>query len=817
MGLDGAEGGADGGWSAPDRARVRLCCRGVVQGVGFRPAVHRLAQRLGLTGSLENRLGQVVLELSGPRLAVEQLLADLPAALPPQARLEPLRPQWLPPLRQPPQQLRIGASAPVPVGVGLVAPALAADLAPCQACLAELRDPANRRHRYPFISCCSCGPRYTIATAEPYARAHTTMAGFELCQACQREFADPGDRRFHAETIGCPRCGPQLRWLPAANPTADPLAAAVALLRAGGIVGLQGVGGFQLLVDARNPDAIARLRHRKRRPHKPLALLVAQLDGLERWLALSSAERQLLQDPAAPIVLLRRRVMGNGLPLNLAPGSDELGVMLPASPLHQLLADEVGAPLVATSGNPSGEPLCTTVAEARARLMDASTPIADGLLVHNRAIARRLDDSVLRCIDGQPQLLRRARGYAPAALPLAAPSGAALLALGGDLKSAPALALGDRLWLAPHLGDLADGRSHDHWQAGLAELLDRHDGVLQAICSDQHPGYTSVQWAQELCRHRPGLRHHAVQHHQAHGLAVLAERGQGPPALVFAGDGLGYGRAQGSPAVRLWGGEGLRLEADGRCRRLLSLRPFPLPGAERAIAEPRRSALGLLWAAGALDHPGAAASLEAFAAPERRLLLQALAAGCQSPLTSSLGRLFDAVASLLDLLQRRSFEGQGGVLLQGAAATAPAPSCCGVYPLPVVAAPAAAGVAQWLDWGPLLQALLADRAAGVAVGTCALRVHHALGAAIAAWAVPLARVQPRALPVVLAGGCFQNRLLLQGAIAALRAAGLQPLWGQQVPCNDGGLALGQLLAVRLQPTGPAADPPASAMRASCPL
>ena len=790
------------------QVRLQLDCRGVVQGVGFRPLVHRLATELALVGEVENVAGAVRLLLQGERAQLERLVRRLPLALQPPGALEPLEPRWLPPVSPAPRGLRIAAAAPQPLGPGLIAPALACDLAPCRDCLAELRDPASRRYRYPFISCCRCGPRYSIATAEPYSRAHTTLAGFALCGACQREFDDPADRRFHAETIGCPHCGPRLQWQsvtasatndvgPADAPT-DPLAQAVALLRSGGIVALLGVGGFQLVVDARNAAAIARLRARKRRPHKPLALLVTELAWLEPAVAVSPEERRLLQGPEAPIVLLRRRACGAvaELPANLAPGSAELGVMLPASPLHQLLAEAFGGPLVATSGNPSGESLCTTLDQALARLADPAAPIADGLLVHDRAIARPLDDSVLRCSDGRPQLLRRARGYAPAplALPAALPAGAAALALGGDLKSAPALQVGDRVWIAPHLGDLADCRSHDHWQAGLDTLLARHGKQLQTICSDQHPGYRSVQWARQRCRGDAPWQHLAVQHHQAHGLAVLAEHGRRPPALVIAFDGLGFGVG----AAPLWGGEVLQLSADGSFKRLIALRPFPLPGGERAMAEPRRCALGLLAACGeaALQHPGAKAVLEAFAAGERSLLLQALVAGVQCPQTSSVGRLFDAVAALLDLVQVLSYEGQGGLLLEGTAAVSA--HLQEPYPLPLVPAPSGAGVPQWFDWQPLLLDLLANRAAGVAASSCALRFHAALIAAIAA-AASTSGATSQDQPLVLAGGCFQNRLLLQGAITALRAAGHQPLWAQQLPCGDGGLALGQLLVAGLRP------------------
>ncbi len=773
--------------SAGEPARLRLLCRGVVQGVGFRPAVHRLAAELGLNGTIRNVAGGVELLLHGPRPSLDHLLERLAAALPDAARLEPLRPEWLsiPAGQAAPRGLTIAAAAPRPLGVGLVAPALAPDRAPCPQCLAELRDPANRRYRYPFLSCSVCGPRYSIATAEPYARAHTTLAAFPLCPACQAEFDDPADRRFHAETIACPACGPRLRWLDGngAEGGADEaaLASALALLRAGGVLALQGVGGFQLLVDAADPAAVARLRARKRRPHKPFALLVDAPERLASLLSPTPAERAALRDPAAPIVLLPCPPSRHGSVLaGVAPAAPALGVMLCASPLHHLLAAEFAAPLVATSGNRGGEPLCIAPAEALERLAG----IADGFLVHDRPIARPLDDSLLQLIDGRPALLRRSRGYAPAALPLAE-AGPAVVALGGDLKSAPALAIADRLWLAPHLGDLADARCQERWRVGVAELLERHGGELAAVAHDRHPGYVSHQQAADLPPVRPGPAPPllAVGHHRAHGLAVAAEHDLPLPLLVLALDGLGYGDG----AAPLWGCELLRLESD-RERRLASLRPFPLPGGERAMREPRRSALGLLIEAGLLGHPGAAAVRDAFPPGERQLLERAVAAGCNAPLTSSAGRLFDAVAALLGLLGsgdhgRASHEAQAGLALQAAADGAPREA--GAYPLPR------------LDWQPLLEALLADRAAGVAVERCAARFHNGLVEGLAeAVAAVAASAAGDAPAVALAGGCFQNRILLEGLIGALRRRGLRPFWSQRLPANDGGLAAGQALAAR---------------------
>jgi len=982
------------------RAGLRLHCRGLVQGVGFRPAVARLAAALGLEGCLTNVTAGVSIELAGERPALERFLKQLPASLPPAARLEPLIPDWLlPPLPAAlaaGRGLRLTAAPPLPLGVGLVAPSLVADRAPCRACLRELRDPTDRRHGYPFISCCSCGPRYSIASAEPFCRAHTTLAAFALCPACQAEFDDPGDRRFHAETIGCPACGPQLRLLDgqgrhlagrprsedrgtdanAAMATADLLRGAVALLRRGGILGLQGVGGFQLLVDASDAAAVARLRQRKRRPHKPFALLVDRPERLLDLVEPSPAELAALNDPAAPIVLLASAAADHAAGLaGVAPGAPALGVMLPASPLHLLLAEAFAGPLVATSGNRSGEPLCINPDEALERLAG----LADAFLVHDRPIARPLDDSVLQLIDGRPSLLRRARGYAPEVLPLPQPVGIAfdadrrssaqaplsqpdapcqpsstsggtlpgpaarpehasiplagaeeaapaagacgttadptapLLALGSDLRSAPALAVGDQLWLAPHLGDLADSRCLERWREGLAELLERQGGAVQTVGLDAHPEYLSHQLGSALLHsgppeqtalhdppaaQRPALQ--LVAHHRAHGLAVVAEHGLALPLPALVLDGLGYG---GGP-VPLWGCELLRLEPGG-ARRLASLRPFPLPGGERAVREPRRSALGLLWAAGLLDHPGAAALRAAFGPGEIQLLSQAMAAGCNSPWCSSAGRLFDAVASLLDLVQIASHDSQAGLLLQAmaaegirmqvtagvvaypltwhsrggspnltttatlGAASAGAPRAdpsvswvtgatkeeltlaavramgqpAGLTPKPGTRAETKRPVLPRLDWQPLLSALLNDLASGCSQEMCAYRFHAGLAQGLAAavaelgWpsrTVPCERPVPRSGPlpscspggtaadliasgrtarrtitqtdaetkdqaVVLAGGCLQNRLLLEGLIAALRQRGLRPFWGERIPLNDGGLAAGQIQALRQTP------------------
>lgn len=795
------------------RAGLRLQCRGVVQGVGFRPAVSRLAASLGLDGRLTNVAGAVLLELAGPRHALEVFVSSLDGVLQPPARLGPLQPQWLePPLPSSLEETRgleIAAAAPQPLGASWLAPSLVADLAPCADCLAELDDPGSRRHGYPFLSCSRCGPRWSIATAEPWCRAHTTLAAFPLCPECRREFEDPADRRFHAETIACPACGPRLSLHragpgPMAPAAGDPLQGAVALLRDGGILALQGVGGFQLLVLAHDQAAVARLRRRKCRPGKPFALLVERPEDLESLVQLDGAERQALGHPAAPIVLLRRRPEADRALPGVAPGSPCLGVMLPASPLHRLLVRMVGAPLVCTSGNRSGEPLCTDPTEALQHLQG----IADGVMHHDRPIARPLDDSVLQLVRGRPTLLRRARGYAPQPIPLPEPAcrqePSAVLAMGGDLKAAPALALGPQVWMAAHQGDLAEARTLRRWQAGLEDLRRRTPSPLLLVC-DGHPGYLSHQAAVAL-----GGTLRQVPHHLAHGLAVVAEHGLQPPLLLVAFDGLGYGGPQGpsapgavtdasppEPLPLLRGGEVLRLEpGDGagwRAVTAASLRPFPLPGAAIAMREPRRSALGLLHRAGALDDPGAWRLDRAFPPEDRRILEAALGVAGLSPPCSSAGRLFDGAAALLGLLQVLRHEGEGGLRLQAAAQRGlarvepPGPDALSLLPVP--------GTGRcWLDWRPLLRGLL-DRALPGADGDqAAAWFHRALAEGLAAC---LEQLQPGpGRPVVLSGGCFQNALLLEATLAALERRGLEGYWSETVPCNDGGLALGQIAAAR---------------------
>ncbi len=738
--------------------RARINVSGAVQGVGFRPYVYRLATALDLGGWVRNTPRGVQIEAEGEPAALAALLDALRAA-PAPARVDAIETDW---------QAAAGASgfavAASEPGAGQALPL--PDLAVCADCLADIRDPAGRRFDYAFTSCSRCGPRYSIIAGLPYDRARTAMAGFAMCPACAAEYADPADRRFHHQANACPACGPRLTLHDAAGTVqardAAALDAAAHCLRAGGIVALMGIGGFQLLVDARDEAAVARLRARKRRPDKPFAVMFADGEAVQAACATTPDERALLASPAAPIVLLERR--RDGLAPSVAPGQGRLGVLVPYSPLHALLLDRLGFPVVATSGNRAGEPLCTTPAQAQARLAG----IADVFLVHDRPILRALDDSLVQVAAGRPQVLRLARGYAPLAVDCPDANEPAL-ALGGHLKAAVAVGGGGRIVLGQHLGDL-DGTLALAGFDAAAQQLPALAGLRPArLACDAHPDYGSSLRAGGF-----GLPLRRVPHHHAHVAAVMAEHGIDGEVLGVAFDGAGLG-SDGT----LWGGEFL-LASRSASRRLAWLKPFPLPGGEQAAREPRRAALGLLHARfgsdlESLDLP----PLRAFDPAERRPLLAALERGINTPRTSSVGRLFDAVAALLGLCQRMSFEGQAALALQGAAEAAPPQA---PYPLPLQATPA--GLVA--DWAPLLDALLADRACGVPAPLIAGRFHAALAALIVAVAT-----QSGAQRVVLAGGCFQNRLLLELTAARLADAGVTVFWPQRAPPGDGALALGQ--------------------------
>jgi hydrogenase maturation protein HypF len=749
------------------RERLRVVARGAVQGVGFRPFVYRLARRLGLTGWVQNSNEGVLIEVEGPEPRLSEFCWQLRAERPPRAVIQGLETTRLTPRGETGFEIRRSN------GSGERSAVVLPDIATCEDCRRELFDPGDRRYLYPFTNCTSCGPRYSIVLALPYDRAQTTMARFGMCAACHAEYEDPSCRRFHAEPIACPACGPTLTLHdPRARPLArgdEALRAAADVLRQGRILALKGLGGFHLLVDARDEGAVRRLRSRKRRGAKPFAVMTASVDDVRRLCVLDEREEALLASPEAPIVLAPR--LGDAVAASVAPENPDLGVLLPYTPLHHLLLHEVGFPVVATSGNLSDEPLAFEEQDALARL----GTIADVFLVHDRPIARPVDDSVVRMVGGRELVLRRARGYAP--FPISWPGmSPGLLAVGGHLKSTVAVSVGSRVFVSPHVGDLGTEPAARAFSDTVDALCRLYGIVPRAVVCDQHPDYASSQFARDT-----GREVVAVQHHHAHVLACMADNDLAPPVLGFAWDGAGHG-LDGT----IWGGEALRVREEGFLR-FAWLLPFPLPGGDRAAEEPRRSALGALYA----TDPAAAEELALFSPRERSVLLSMIRGGVNTPLTSSAGRLFDAVAALVGLPAVRRFEGEAAMGLEFALRGLEGDERYDFAVVPVPTAPGAANDQRaWvLDWRPALAGVKADVTAGTARGAIALRFHNTL-------AEMIVDIASRAgLPAVaLTGGCFQNRYLTERAVRRLAEEGFRPYWHRRIPPGDGGLAVGQLVA-----------------------
>ena len=732
---------------------------GRVQGVGFRPFVYRLAQRLGVRGWVQNRLGQVVIHAEADATTLDAFSRALLEEAPPLARPVP------------------GESAPAPVQSlpGFEVQASRADTEACihvppdydtcPDCLRELHDPRDRRYHYPFINCTQCGPRYTLITQLPYDRPNTSMAGFPLCPDCQAEYEDPADRRFHAEPVACPVCGPQLQFIDTDTTIPDNEAAlqhAVAALHAGKIIATKGVGGYHLLCDATSNQAVERLRERKPRPHKPLAVMFMQqgadgLDAIRRVARLSDAEAACLRDPARPIVLVSA-LDNPGLSDQIAPGMNQIGVFLPYSPLHHLLLDAVGRPLVATSANLSGEPVLTDNAEAQYRL----SHVADAYLHHNRPIVRPADDSVYRVVHAAPRPLRLGRGMAPRELDLQFHVAQPVLAVGGHMKNNIALAWADRLIISPHIGDLDSPRSLKVFEQVIHDLQQLYKVKAERVVCDAHPGYASHRWAQQS-----GLPVRTVLHHHAHAAVLALEYDRAKPWLVFTWDGVGYGEDG-----QLWGGEAL-LGSPGQWQRVASFKPFYPPGGERAGREPWRSAAALCWEAG-LDYPVPREPELVRAAWQKRL---------NSPATTAVGRLFDAAAALTGLVSVASYEGQGPMLLEAATS-----DTGHADPMPLQMNARHVLEADW----SALPGWLADNT--LSVTERANRFHACLASTLLAQTQAL-RIQHGDFNVGLSGGVFQNKRLTETVIALLEGDGLNVYLPALVPCNDGGLSAGQIMEI----------------------
>jgi hydrogenase maturation protein HypF len=720
----------------------------------------RLAHRLGLAGRVWNALGTVEIEVQGAPAAVAQFVTAVVAEAPPLARPRLARSDAIA-LRPEVASFSIEPSN----AAGAAQIFVPADHFACDDCLAELADPHNRRHRYPFINCTQCGPRYTLIERLPYDRPNTTMAAFELCTDCRREYENPLDRRFHAEPTACPACGPHVALhVPGQVSVLEREAAlqeCVARLRAGQIVAAKGIGGYHLLCDARSDAAVQRLRDRKHRPHKPLAVMYPRrgADGLDCVLEdadLQDIEAAALRDPARPIVLVTRREASR-LAAGVAPGLTEVGVFLPYSPLHQLLLEDFAGPLVATSGNVSGEPVITDPLMADERLAQ----IADALLHHNRPIVRPADDTVLRRAAGAMRPIRLGRGIAPLELELPQRVPVPVLATGADLKNCVALAWERRVVISPHIGSMHSARSLDVFAQVAAELQQLYGVAAREIVCDAHRGYASARWAR-----RTGLPLARVWHHRAHASALAGEHGVDAPMLVFGWDGLGLGEDG-----TLWGGEAL-LGTPGAWRRVASLRAFRLPGGDLAAMQPWRSAASLCWQSG-VSWPQLP--------PNTELLRAAWERGVQSPWTTSAGRLFDAAAALVLGIREVSHEAQAPMQLEAIAAA-------GGAPLALEWQQEADGLRR-LDWVPLLPMLLD---AGVPAALRAACFHESLAAAIADLAATLA-CETEVAAIGFAGGVFQNRRLLESSITRLAALRRPVLLPARLPANDAAICFGQLV------------------------
>jgi hydrogenase maturation protein HypF len=754
------------------KLRLHVVIRGAVQGVGFRPFIYRLATSLGLPGWVNNSPQGVFIEVEGTQSQLETFLLRIEKERPPRSFIQSLEASFLDLMDFIGFEIRESDKS--GEKTALVLP----DIATCSDCLRDIFDSGNRRYLYPFTNCTNCGPRFTIIESLPYDRPNTTMRDFVMCEDCRGEYSDPLDRRFHAQPNACPVCGPHIElWSTTGSLISThhkALLDGVDAIRNGAILAVKGLGGFHLLLDAGNDLAVSALRIRKHREEKPLALMFPTLESIKTVCEVSELEERLLTSPESPIVLLRcHNNKRSSIASSVAPHNPYLGVMLPYTPLHHLLMKELNIPVVATSGNLSDEPICTDEREA----VDRLSGIADLFLVHNRPITRHVDDSIVRIMMGREMVLRRARGYAPLPVHLKE-TAVPLLAVGAHLKNAVATVQGNEVFLSQHIGDLETTQAFDAFQRVIQSFEHLYEVYPQVLVCDAHPEYRSTKFA-----HSNDLPFIPVQHHYAHVLSCMAENQLEPPALGVSWDGTGYG-LDGT----IWGGEFLQITQE-RFNRVAHLRTFRLPGGERAVKEPRRIAIGLLYElfGDQLFGMNELMPVCSFSNQELQVLKSMLNRGINVPVTSSAGRLFDAVAAIIGVRQEVKFEGQAAMELEFALDGFDTDE---YYEIELVKMGGdCSSQPSIIDWAPLIYSMLEDLRRKLPLSRLSAKFHNTLVEAIVLSAQFVAEER-----IVLTGGCFQNRYLTERTVRRLREEGFYPYWHQRVPPNDGGIALGQVVA-----------------------
>lgn len=749
------------------KTRIHIVIRGAVQGVGFRPFIYKLAREIGLSGFVLNSPAGVIIETEGEKKLLDRFVLSIQSKKPPRAIIQSLEFSFLDPVDFKGFEIRESESN------GKRSAFILPDMAVCDECLREMFDPDNRRYQYPFINCTHCGPRFSIIESLPYDRPNTSMKKFIMCHACRSEYEDPLDRRFHAQPIACPDCGPHIEvWDKERNILADRIHAlefTTDAIRNGYIIALKGIGGYQLVCRADDDRVIMSLRERKHREEKPFAVMFPSLDSTRHHCEVPEFEERLLRSTESPIVLLERKenVKGSKVSGAIAPGNPYIGAMLPYSPFHHLLMRELDFPIIATSGNLSEEPMAIDEDGALEKLQR----IADYFLVHNRPIVRHVDDSIVRVIMGREMVMRRARGYAP--LPISIPDlkrehRPSVLAVGGHLKNSIAVSVGENIFVSQHIGDLSTHEAHTTFCKVVQDFRQLYNIEAETVVCDKHPEYLSTKFAKTLTEIPI-----EVQHHEAHIAACRMENQITGPALGVSWDGTGYGHDG-----TIWGGE-FFVSDDNGFQHVAQLRQFRLPGGEKAVKEPRRCAAGILFEIYGeqlfTEYPELPNN---FSSEEIGIIHKMLSKNINSPVTSSAGRLFDAVASLIGLRQQTNFEGQSAMTLEFAADSA----ISGTFDFEL-----RRSEKLILDWEPMISEILSELRRKVPVSILAAKFHNTLAEIIVQVAKTIGESK-----VILSGGCFQNAFLLERTVHRLHTQNFKAYWNQRIPTNDGGIAVGQV-------------------------